>query len=287
MKSATKKGKGKNVRNANSNARNSNPSIGAIAAAFKRGGGNSARAGIGTAVSDRGAGGRGEIHGRGTEGEIAPDGIGTGYSEGAERGNFGGDFGGVGNRGTGTGTGAGGGGSSTSGTGTGTGSGAGTETEFDREARRQAEQFVEERKPKRGRPAGSKKAKTVTAGAPNENAGLLSLLLVSVSYGVSQFAGQHWRVERDEAMSLAVPLQIAVERTIPEDWLKVYEAILEKYAPWAAVAFVWGRAINTRIEYGRLIEAQRRAARNGIPQPGQSNDSAASTGFGGNDSASA
>ena len=268
----------------NGNSRSSGPTIGAIATAFKRGRGGRVGQGTRTAATNRDASNRGEVHGGRTQGEIASDGNGAIELEGAERGNFGGNIGGIGT-GTGTGTGNGRGGGSASGTGTGTGTG--TEADILGTVGGQAERFVSaEAKPKRGRPAGSKAKKQAESG-PNENAGLLSLLLVSVSYGVSQFAGQHWRVERDEAMSLAVPLEIAVERTIPEDWLKVYEAILEKYAPWAAVAFVWGRAINTRIEYGRLIEAQRRAARNGIPQPGQSNDSAASTGFGGNDSASA
>lgn len=89
--------------------------------------------------------------------------------------------------------------------------------------------------------------------------GMLAMVLNAGFYAVSITAGEHWKLNQDEAFSLSTTLTVAIKSSFPESWLQAYEDALAKYAPWVAVTVTAGSIINKRIEIGRAIAAQAQA----------------------------
>lgn len=120
-----------------------------------------------------------------------------------------------------------------------------------------------EPKPKRTR---TRKTKETTAGKSDAEiqkeiaigAGMLAAVLNSAFYGVSQFAGEHWRLQPQESMELSMSLTVALKSTLPDSWLEVYENTLQRFAPWVAVVITAGTIITKRVEYGRELDAAKK-----------------------------
>ena len=98
-------------------------------------------------------------------------------------------------------------------------------------------------------------------------AGLLAVVLNSAFWGVSTYYGPHWKLAKEEALQLSHSLTVAINASFPENYLVKWNEIIEKFAPWFAVAITANAIVAPRIEQTRKLSAQGKASYAGTGMP--------------------
>lgn len=92
-----------------------------------------------------------------------------------------------------------------------------------------------------------------------EESGLWGNVFDGLFWAISKFRGKHWELDEEELVELSEKTAEAINRSLPDEWVKKYNERLKQASPVMASIAVAGAILYERIETDRAIATTRKA----------------------------